>query len=395
MGVKDFSKVFKHKRTITLKDYKNKTLAIDAMTELYQASLATKSTHTLTDAEGNPTIHLSIILSRIIEMAKYNIKQLWVFDHNNKNNSDFHNPAKNNELIKRKQRREKAIVKLQDIESKLMEVKNKELFSDDEEESKEPKPKAINKTPANNIQEVPFEEEIEFPETEIENKVDQNKVLESRQNALQKQIFTLGPNVINEIKLMFNYLGIHYVDAPETFEGEQIAAYLSATNQCDAVLTADSDPIPFGALILLRRNTRDKKIYEYTQEDILNQLEEAGIANPDLDDIRRICVVLGCDYNDRTPGIGPKTVLKKFQKVELTDAQKRGLVEFAKEPADDIDVYNFNKVPLSSIDDINDLIEWLVVDKSFNKARLEKKFDFILNPKEVKTTKPRTTKTKK
>jgi 5'-3' exonuclease len=380
MGVKDFSKVFKHKRTITLKDYKNKTLAIDAMTELYQASLATKSTHTLTDADGNPTIHLSIILSRVLEMAKYNIKQIWVFDHNNKNNAEFHNPAKNNELLKRKQRREKAVVKLQDIESKLMEVKSKELFSDDEEEPVESKPS--NKINIQTeIQEVPFDDDT------VESKIvpSEQNVLESRQVALQKQIFTLGPNVINEVKLMFNYLGIHYVDAPESFEGEQIAAYLSATNQCDAVLTADSDPIPFGALVLLRRNTRDKKIYEFTQEEIFEQLKEQGIDHPDIDDIRRICVVLGCDYNDRTPGVGPKTVLKKFQKVELTDAQKRGLVEFAKEPIDDIEVHNYNRVPLSSKDDINDFIEWLSVDKSFNKSRLEKKFDFILTPKEVKT----------
>ena len=60
MGIKNFSKTFNPTRIIKNKDLKNMTLAIDAMTELYRASLGAKTVDLLTDDEGNPTLFISM-----------------------------------------------------------------------------------------------------------------------------------------------------------------------------------------------------------------------------------------------------------------------------------------------------------------------------------------------
>ena len=93
MGIKDFSGTFKHTRTITWRDFKGKTVAIDAMTELYRASLGAKSVKLLTDREGNPTLHLTVILANIIAAQAAGVKLLWCFDHDAKSvdNAVHHN----------------------------------------------------------------------------------------------------------------------------------------------------------------------------------------------------------------------------------------------------------------------------------------------------------------
>ena len=103
MGVKDFSKTFSPKRIINISEYKNKTIAIDAMTEIWRASLGAKSVSALTDINGNPTMHINIIIANLIKWHKLGIRSIWVFDYNCENyDDDFHNPAKLKEIILRR-----------------------------------------------------------------------------------------------------------------------------------------------------------------------------------------------------------------------------------------------------------------------------------------------------
>ena len=79
MGIKDFSKIFTYTREVKFADLKNKKIAIDAMTEIWRASLG--AMNKLTDANGNPTIHINVILAIILDLQKNNIKQIWVLKH--------------------------------------------------------------------------------------------------------------------------------------------------------------------------------------------------------------------------------------------------------------------------------------------------------------------------
>ena len=42
----------------------------------------------------------------------------------------------------------------------------------------------------------------------------------------------------------------------------------------------------------------------------------------DMDDLQKIGIILGSDHAPKTPRVGPKTVLRKFKDIELTEEQK-------------------------------------------------------------------------
>jgi 5'-3' exonuclease len=358
MGIQNFSKVFTYTRMVKPKDLMGKTLAVDAMYELMRAALGAKSISTLTDSNGKPTMHISVILANILDFYKNGVSQIWVFDHNQDPTKAFHNPAKLEELAKRRKNREKAaneITTLKDFQ------KEKPMFSDSEDEDTP----AVDKT-AERIQ------------------------------ALEKRSFKLDSEMIADIKLILDALGIKYTEAPSGFEGEQVCSYFTNIGLADAVYTGDTDPIAYGAKVLLRKNTKDKKIYEYTLDDILAQIaEKSSVENPTIEDIRKIAMILGTDVIMRvnnastlrkTPGIGAMTVLKKFENVTLTDDQEEGMKEFEKLPnIDEIKIYNDNRLPFEDTDKIKMLIDWLVDVKSFNRSRIQTQFDKALEEDKPKT----------
>lgn len=359
MGIKDFSKTFSAVREVKTKDLAGKKLAIDAMTEIYRAALGAKSVNLLTDASGKPTLHISVILSNIIELQHQGIDQIWVFDYERDSSSnDFHNPAKLLELEKRRKRKDEAKKRLDEFGNDLDKVDV--LFSDSDSENQD-------------------------QDTKQDQDSDQDQDLKQEQknkkNALEKQMFTATKEMINDIKLILNALNIKYITAPSGFEGEAIAAYLSATDKVDGVYSGDTDPIPFGAKILWRRNPRDKKIYEYTIDDILDQIKtkNAAYTNPNLDDVRKACIALGWDSNEKTKGIGAKTVLKKLDAIELSEAQQKVLEHFEQIPSNDsIIINNLDKKPFEDCQ-VKALLEWLTTEKSFTRSRILGWFNKVMD----------------
>jgi 5'-3' exonuclease len=372
MGIQNFSKTFKSTKVIKMKNLAGKKIAIDAMTEIYRSALGAKSVSTLTDKYGNPTLHINVILANIIDMQNCKVDQIWVFDHDKSSdeNKEYHNPAKLDELLRRKKIRDEAKEKLEEIEA------HDKLAAYN-----------ITKSKSNSIIIEPSVEEIlqDLPDDMVDivdnynNHVNQaNHDNEAKKESLKKQIFTATREMINDVKLILNCLNIRYIEAPAGYEGEQIASYLSSTDQCYAVYSGDTDAIPFGAKIHYRKS-RDKKIYEYVLSDILNQIAEANdnIKKPTIADLRKACIALGCDYAPKTPGVGAKTVLKKLDTIKLTTVQKKkALTMFMKEPTEDIEVYNLDKTPFVNCKkDI--LLEWLVTEKSFSKVRVAKWLDKV------------------
>ncbi|HXT83996.1 MAG TPA: hypothetical protein VN704_06660, partial [Verrucomicrobiae bacterium] len=51
---------------VKLTDFKGQRLCIDASNTIYQSILALESVQTLTDKDGNTTVHLNTILNKII-----------------------------------------------------------------------------------------------------------------------------------------------------------------------------------------------------------------------------------------------------------------------------------------------------------------------------------------
>lgn len=105
MGIKDFTKLFKPRKIVTLKDLKGKFIAIDAMALIYSSSLGVSDVESMT-YDGKPTAFMSVIWYKIINFIKADIATIWVFDN------EKTNVLKKDELKERSEKRKKATEKL-------------------------------------------------------------------------------------------------------------------------------------------------------------------------------------------------------------------------------------------------------------------------------------------
>jgi 5'-3' exonuclease len=306
MGIKDFSKIFTYTREVKFADLKNKKIAIDAMTEIWRASLG--AMNKLTDANGNPTIHINVILAIILDLQKNNIKQIWVFDHN----KIGHNTDKLEEIEKRREKRKNAKNELDEIMSK------------------------------------------EFKSFHDENRI----------TILEKQAFSIDSLIISDILTLLTYFNIQYMEAPEGYEAEAICASLNKNGIVDGVYSSDTDAVAFGALTLWRRNPRDKKIYEYVQSDIFKQITDITENESSIEDIKKISVIMGTDFCEKTKGIGAKTVIKKYKNISLTEKQNRCIDIYTNVPSSTAEFKDFQYNL--------EVADWLADDKAFNRERVLK-----------------------
>jgi hypothetical protein len=322
MGIKGFSKTFAP-RIIKQNDLKKSTCVIDTSIFLYQSCLGMSSVKGLTDSAGNPTIHINVLIARILNFIKSNIKQIWVIDYYEPGYSSV---DKEHELAKRRKRKT-------DSENKINELK--QINEDADAES--------------------------IDNDEFERKI----------NLHEKVTFSVNSEIVNDCKFILDCFNITWCVAPKGIEAEHLAAALTKTNEldfrADFVYSTDVDALLYGAKKLVRNvKSKGKKILQmYELGDIL--LEN----NINQGDLQKIGIILGSDHSPKTPGIGPKTVLRKFRTIELTDEQK-GALEVFKKPID-ISAIKFNNYDDSETQDsakINKLLDWLET-KNFSRMRIK------------------------
>ena len=302
MGIKGLSKVIES-NDIKLKDLSGTCIAIDASIIVYKAALGAKNIKTLTDKDGNPTLHINVIIAKCLNFYKHNIKQLWVFDHNEIN------PEKMHELEKRRESKRKAI-------NKIDELKNNELFSSDDE-------------------------------------------LEEKIHTQERISFTMTDQIIADCKFILDCFNIAYIDSPKNYEAEHICALLTKNGDADSVWTTDMDAIIYGATNVIRELTikGKKSLHQYNLKNILTECQIT------MSNLYKIAVVLGCDHCPKTPKVGPKTILKKLNNIELTDTQINTINIFKR-------TYDVTKLKWSiSEKTTTDLINWLK-PKGFNIDRI-------------------------
>lgn len=349
MGVEGLAKIINPVREVKLQEFKGQTFAIDALVELNRVF---KGQVVLTNKAGEKTHHIHSILSTILKLESFGIKQIWVFDHDTSINKDGeeHFKYKTATLAKRRAIKEKNKERLYIAQQNKIEMeKQKALLNADQKEE------------LNDLFEGLEEEAID---KEI--------------NTIQKRIDSPQRKEINDLKFMLDALGIEWVEAPITYEGEAIAADLVKAGIANYAFTPDLDALLYGSPYVIKRTGRgkDTKYFLYNLDRIIEDLEIG------YDDLIKIGLCLGTDANpDGIKGIGIKTVLEKFQSaVDWRSAPYAELLQmFAR--SYDMNKLNFANTgkPKFTNDQQLTLIDWLVDVQNFDRDRIKKQFSNALN----------------
>nr|C4JDR3.2 RecName: Full=Flap endonuclease 1; Short=FEN-1; AltName: Full=Flap structure-specific endonuclease 1 [Uncinocarpus reesii 1704] len=109
-----------------------------------------------------------------------------------------------------------------------------------------------------------------------------------------------------ECKKLLKLMGIPYINAPT--EAEAQCAVLARAGKVYAAASEDMDTLCFDSPILLRHLTFSEQRKEPILEIHLDRvLEGLGMDRKTFVDL---CILLGCDYLDPIPKVGPNTALK-------------------------------------------------------------------------------------
>lgn len=331
MGIQHFSKVFASQGELKYKDLAGKWVAIDAMYQLHRTAHPFRTTKSaiLTAPDGTATNHINGLLALILNLKKCGAHQVWIFDHPN----GGHDSLKDIEVERRKSCRVAAKQKLQDI------LDQPTIFSDSEDEEKTSEVAAV------------------------------------ARNKYERAAFSLEMYMITDLKFMLDSMDVAWIESPKGFEAEQLAAHMTNTAVAgilaDAVLTPDPDCLLFGARLMLKNDKQ--KLYKY---NLAVLLQDAAL---DIDGLIKVGIALGCDFAEKTAGVGPKTVIKKLPALTLSERQQEAFQYFKKPICPDalatLRIHGANNtVPFSNPTKLTELFEWLKSVKGFNAARLESRF---------------------
>ncbi|KAK8021942.1 hypothetical protein PG990_007080 [Apiospora arundinis] len=109
-----------------------------------------------------------------------------------------------------------------------------------------------------------------------------------------------------ECQRLLKLMGIPYIIAPT--EAEAQCAVLARAGKVYAAASEDMDTLCFDSPILLRHMTYSEQRKEPVQEIHLERvLDGLGMERKQFVDL---CILLGCDYLDPVPKVGPSTALK-------------------------------------------------------------------------------------
>ena len=317
------------KQEISLEQLAGKKLGIDSYNMLYQFLASIRGTDglPLTDSHGNVTSHLTGLFYRTINLVDLGLKPVFVFD------------GKPSELKRETLR------------------KRSEVRTDAEKKSESA------------LQAGSMEEAQKFG---------------SRALRMTKEM-------VLEAQELLTLLGIPVILAEQ--EGEAQASVMCAKKQLDGVVSQDFDCLLFGAPNLYRnigitgkRKVAGKNFYiEVKPQQI--QLENV-LASLKIDRKKLIWlgILVGTDFNEKFPKIGPKTALKL---VQSHDSFEEIIAETKHEPK-----FNYKEIedlfmnPVSAEINSKDLekkspqrekvIEFLVEKHDFSKERVSSTLDAFI-----------------
>lgn len=328
------------KEHITLDSLKGKLLAIDAYNTIYQflSIIRQPDGMPLKDTHGNVTSHLSGLFYRTIDFLQHGIVPVYVFDG------------------------KPPMLKIKTIEARM----NK----------RESELEAWNKA------------------------LERGLLEEARQHAMAST--TINKEIVESAKQLLDYMGIAWIQAPS--EGEAQAAHLAKSGAVYAAASQDYDLFLFGSPVVVRnlaitgrRKLPKKNVYVSIKPEriLLSQLlSSLGITQRQL---IWLGMLVGTDFNEGIPRIGPKTALKIVKKcksikeveAELKKGNYQGFEEDAEEveriflepEVEDIDAGEVAKKAKSAMPNKEGILHFMCDMHDFDRERVEKFADLLIKLK--------------
>jgi flap endonuclease-1 len=129
---------------------------------------------------------------------------------------------------------------------------------------------------------------------------------------MKKQLFIVGPEDFQKLKVLLKILGVPFYDAP--LEGETMCADLCKRGIVSAVLTEDSDVLVVGTKVFLSKlNTKDYTCERVVLEKLMEVLEMTD------EEFLHLGIMFGTDFNPNIPNIGPvkaMSLIKKYKNID-------------------------------------------------------------------------------
>ncbi|CZR57712.1 probable DNA repair endonuclease rad2 [Phialocephala subalpina] len=186
-----------------------------------------------------------------------------------------------------------------------------------------------------------------------------------------------------ECQRLLKLMGVPYIIAPT--EAEAQCAVLARAGKVYAAASEDMDTLCFDSPVLLRHLTFSEQRKEPIQEIFLEKVL-SGL-NMERKQFVDLCILLGCDYLDPIPKIGPHTALKLIREygdlesfVAAVEAGKTKFTIPEDWPYKDARELFFNPDVRSAdhedcdfkweAPDIDGLVQFLVTEKGFSEDRV-------------------------
>ncbi|EPE36001.1 PIN [Glarea lozoyensis ATCC 20868] len=185
-----------------------------------------------------------------------------------------------------------------------------------------------------------------------------------------------------ECQRLLKLMGIPFIIAPT--EAEAQCAVLARAGKVYAAASEDMDTLCFDSPVLLRHLTFSEQRKEPIQEIFVDKVLEG--LNMDRKQFVDLCILLGCDYLDPVPKVGPSTALKLIREHKTLEnfveyAQKTGKFAIPEDwPYKDARELFFNPDvrPADHEDcefkwdapDVDGLVQFLVTEKGFSEDRV-------------------------
>jgi flap endonuclease-1 len=231
----------------------SKRLGFDSYNIIYQflSSIRGADGTPLMDSKGNVTSHLTGLFYRTANLLEKGIKPVFVFD-------GAHSELKSKTIEKRKEIRTRAI-----------EAHEKALKDGDVRKAKE----------------------------------------------LGSRALKVTPEMVKDAKKLLRLMGLPVIEAPQ--EGESQIAFMVQNGELDGCVSQDWDSLLFGAPVLYRNLTVSGKKKIPSRNVYVNVFPEKIVLKELLSDLTItreklvwIGILIGNDFNEKFPKIGPKTALK-------------------------------------------------------------------------------------